>query len=371
MTSRSTNELINKDVKILHQPGELVLMVRVLCRRGHPAPGLFLADGQVDDGANGRQALLGHDGRNLDVPSPSMTSPALAPTINKKLWMAAIKPPMYSVAIMPIWWGTAIAFHETGQLQGVIFGLFLGSAVLLLGWENLANDVFDSETGIDVNKHHSLVNLTRNRGLIWALANFLLVLGLGGIGAIAGLQRDPTVLLLVLACCFLGYLYQGPPFRWGYRGFGELLCFFAFGPLAVGAAYYSQTQTISLASLVASTVLGLTTSLILFCSHFHQVDDDRAAGKRSPIVRLGTQRGAQLLPGLCGLCLVLVLLLVVTDTAPPWVLLSLAGAPAAIRLCRLVGQYHDQPHQVMNCKFGAVALHFWSGLFFGLGYWLG
>lgn len=278
---------------------------------------------------------------------------------------------MYSVAVMPIWWGAAIARYETGSINGPIFGLFLGAAVLLLIWENLANDVFDSDTGVDVNKHHSLVNLTRNRGLVFALANASLALGLGGILAIAFLQRDPTVLILVLGCCVLGYIYQGPPFRLSYRGLGEILCFFAFGPLAVGAAYYSQVQGFSLNSLVASAVLGLTTSLILFCSHFHQVEDDIAAGKRSPIVRLGTQGGANLLPAICGLSFGLMVLLVAIGAAPVTALLGLGGLPWAIQLCRHVGRYHDQPERVMNCKFIAVAMHFWSGLLFGLGYWLG
>ncbi len=300
-----------------------------------------------------------------------MTSPVLAPTINKKLWMAALKPPMYSVAVMPIWWGTAIADYETGSINSLIFSLFLGSAVLLLGWENLANDVFDADTGIDVNKHHSLVNITRNRGLIFALANTFLALGIGGILAIAWLQQDPMVLVMVLGCCVLGYVYQGPPFRLGYRGLGEILCFFAFGPLAVGAAYYSQVQGFSWNSLVASAVLGLTTSLILLCSHFHQVEDDLAAGKRSPIVRLGTQRGSQLLPVICAVSFGLMVLLVALGVAPATALLGLGGLPWAIKLCRHVGLYHDQPERVMNCKFIAVALHFWSGLLFGLGYWVG
>ncbi len=39
--------------------------------------------------------------------------------------------------------------------------------------------------------------------------------------------------------------------------------------------------------------MGIVTSLVLFCSHFHQVKDDIAAGKRSPIARLGTKRGAE------------------------------------------------------------------------------
>ena len=36
--------------------------------------------------------------------------------------------------------------------------------------------------------------------------------------------------LLVLICCTLGYLYQGPPFRLGYRGLGEPLRWLALAP---------------------------------------------------------------------------------------------------------------------------------------------
>lgn len=82
---------------------------------------------------------------------------------SRKLWMAAIKFPMYSVAIVPIATGTAVAYHDTKGINGNIFGVFLISAILILVWENLCNDVFDAETGIDVNKAHSVVNLTGKR----------------------------------------------------------------------------------------------------------------------------------------------------------------------------------------------------------------
>ncbi|MBD2090405.1 2-carboxy-1,4-naphthoquinone phytyltransferase [Microcoleus sp. FACHB-1515] len=287
-----------------------------------------------------------------------------------KLWLAAIKPPMYSVAIMPIWLGTAIAYAETKSLHTGIFSVFLLSAIFILAWENLHNDLFDSETGIDKNKHHSVVNLTGNKALVFWLGNLCLSLGIAGILAIAWWQQDLTILGLISLCCLLGYLYQGPPFRLGYRGLGEILCFFSFGPLAVAAAYYSQTQAWSLTSLLASIILGVSTSLILFCSHFHQVKDDLAAGKRSPIVRLGTKRSAQLLPWLCGSIFVLPLVGVALHWFPVWTLLSFAGLPAAIRLCRHVGENYDQPDRVNNCKFIAVSLHFWSGLLLGLGFML-
>jgi 1,4-dihydroxy-2-naphthoate octaprenyltransferase len=287
---------------------------------------------------------------------------------NSKLWLAAIKPPMYSVAIIPIWVGTAVAFAENRIIHQAIFSTFLMSAILIIAWLNLSNDVFDSETGIDENKAHSLVNLTGNKALIFWLSNFFLAVGILGIFAIAWWQRDFTVIALVLLCCALGYSYQGPPFRLGYQGLGEIICFVTFGPMAVAAAYYSQAQTWSMTCLAASIIVGIATSVILFCSHFHQVKDDAAAGKRSPIVRLGTKRGAKLLLWLGGSIYGLTGLFVLLGIFPLWTLLTLLSLPFALQLFQHVHQYHDQPEKVSNSKFIAVAVHFFSGLLLGLGF---
>jgi len=299
-----------------------------------------------------------------------MTTKQISPP-KSKLWMAAIKPPMYSVAIMPVWIGSAIAFAETNTFNTKTFLTFLVAAILILAWENLSNDVFDSETGIDKNKHHSLVNLTGNKSLIFWLGNLFLVIGLLGVLAIAAWQQDPTVIIMVLVACAFGYMYQGPPFRLGYQGLGEILCFFAFGPLLVPTVYYSQTQTWSIASFIASIIVGIVTSLILFCSHFHQVQDDIAAGKRSPIVRLGTANGAKVLVWFTASIYPLSLLFVLLGIFPVWTLLSWLSLPYAVKLCRHVQQNHNQPDKVSNCKFIAVAVHFWSCLLLGIGFFIG
>lgn len=293
---------------------------------------------------------------------PDSASASGLTTEQKKLWFAALMPPMYSVAIFPIMLGTAVAFQTTHRLNWQIFLTFLVSAVLILIWENFSNDVFDAETGIDQNEPTSLVNLTGNKALIFWLGNTCLGLGIAGILAIAWWQQDWTILGLILLCCGLGYIYHGPPFRLGYQGLGEILCFFSFGPLAVSAAYYSQTQSWSMGPLGAAVILGISTSLILFCSHFHQVEDDLAAGKRSPVARLGTLRSAQLIPWLCGILFGLAIGWVILGLFPVWSLLIFLSLPAAVGLCRHVAQYHDQPERVRNCKFFAVSLHFWSSL---------
>ena len=290
---------------------------------------------------------------------------------NNKLWLAAIKPPMYSVAIIPIWVGTAVAYAETRILNGVIFSTFLMSAILIIAWLNLSNDVFDSETGVDKNKAHSVVNLTGNKRLVFWLSNLFLAAGILGIFAIAWWQRDFTVIAIVLLCCALGYSYQGPPFRLGYQGLGEFICFFTFGPMALAAAYYSQTQSWSMNCLAASVIVGITTSIILFCSHFHQVEDDAAVGKKSPIVRLGTKRGSQVLWWFGGSVFALTVLFVLMGIFPVWTLLVFASLPSALKLCRHVHQHHDQPEKVSNSKFIAIGMHFFSGLLLGLGFVIG
>jgi len=287
---------------------------------------------------------------------------------SRQLWLAAIKPPMYSVAVIPIWVGTAVAFAETQTIHGAAFSTFLIAAISIVAWVNLSNDVFDAETGIDRNKPHSLVNLTGNKSLIFWFSNLFLTFGILGVLAIAWWQQDPTVVELVLLCCVLGYSYQGPPFRFGYQGLGEIICFVCFGPLAVAAAYYSQAAVWSNTGLAASIIIGIATSLILFCSHFHQVEDDLAAGKYSPIVRLGTAKAAQLLHWFCSSIYVLTALFVATGIFPNWTLLLFASLPFALQLLRHVSEYHNQPEQVSNCKFIAVSLHFWSGLLLGLGF---
>ncbi|MEB3229341.1 MAG: 2-carboxy-1,4-naphthoquinone phytyltransferase [Synechocystis sp.] len=298
------------------------------------------------------------------------SSVAVAPLSRRKLWLAAIKPPMYSVAVIPITVGSSVAFAHTEQWRGGVFALFLSAAIAIIAWINLSNDVFDSDTGIDVNKAHSVVNLTGKRNLVFWISNGFLMLGLGEILGIAWLEQDWTVPALIAVAVFLGYTYQGPPFRFGYLGLGEIICFITFGPLAIAAACYAQCQQFTTDLIAPSVFIGISTSIILFCSHFHQVADDRAAGKQSPIVRLGTQRGATVL-AIAVACLYVTIGVGVALTLMPWqTLLALASLPWAIQLVNHVNQYHDQPTKVSNCKFIAVNLHFISGALLAIGYGL-
>ena len=293
----------------------------------------------------------------------------------RQLWKAAIKWPMYAVAVMPVLLaaGWRLGSGQPMRLDQLL--LFLLAAVLLLAWENLANDVFDADTGVDrLGKPHSVVNLTGRRDRVALLANGCLVLGLGLMAWIAA-RSTPLVLPLVLACCGLGYVYQGPPFRLGYRGLGEPLCWLAFGPLAtaaallaLGAAPSGQGEVIPWGTALA---LGggpaLATTLVLFCSHFHQVAEDAAHGKRSPVVRLGTRRAASLVPWFVAASLAWQWAPVLLGHWPLTALLGAAGVPPAQALIRLLSECHDRPERIVGSKFLALRFQALNGLGLALG----
>jgi 1,4-dihydroxy-2-naphthoate phytyltransferase len=307
----------------------------------------------------------------------SRYAPGRASADRRRLWKAAIKWPMYSVAVMPV---LLAAGWRWGRAEPVRFDQLLGflvAAVLLLAWENLANDVFDADTGVDTHgKPHSLVNLTGRRDRVALLAQGCLLLGLL-LMALVAWRSSPAVLALVLACCGIGYVYQGPPFRLGYRGLGEPLCWLAFGPLATAAGLLALgpagggtgvpwRQALELGSGPA-----LATTLVLFCSHFHQVDQDAANGKRSPVVRLGTGRSAALVPWFVALALAFEWAPVLVNRWPLWALLGAIGLPPARALITLLREHHREPERISGSKFLALRFQALNGLGLAAGLALG
>ena len=292
----------------------------------------------------------------------------------KRLWQAAIKWPLYSVAVMPL---LLAAGWKIGQGEGIQIRQFLGfliASILILFWENLTNDLFDNDTGVDQFKLHSVVALVGKKAPVSQIAYLSLALGLL-LTLLLALKSNLIVLPLILVCCCLGYLYQGPPFRLGYKGLGEPLCWLAFGPLATTAAllvlspksHVIANTTWPTASLISAGP-ALATTLVLFCSHFHQVNQDAKHGKNSPLVVLGTRRGAQLIPWIIFFIMVLELLPIINGTFPISAILSCIGLPSGINLIRLLSEYHNKPSLIKNSKFLALRFQTLNGIGLSIGF---
>ncbi|XVE66573.1 hypothetical protein DITRI_Ditri08aG0089500 [Diplodiscus trichospermus] len=280
------------------------------------------------------------------------------------IWRA-IKLPIYSVALVPLTVGGAVAYSQTGLFSTRRYIMLLASSVLIITWINLSNDVYDFDTGADKNKKESVVNLVGSRSGPLIAAYLLLALGFMGL-TWASVDAGNMHSLLLLACAIIcGYVYQCPPFRLSYQGLGEPLCFAAFGPFATTAFYLllgSTSEMIFLpltrVVLSASLLVGLTTTLILFCSHFHQVEEDLAVGKMSPLVKMGTEKGSLVVKGAVltlysllfalGLCRALPLTCIVLCT------LTL---PIGKLVVSFVEENHKDKGKIFMAKYYCVRLH--------------
>ena len=293
------------------------------------------------------------------------------------LWKRAIKVPMYTVALVPLVVAGAIAYAQTGVAQPLAFARLLLASVLVIAWLNLSNDAFDADTGVDADgrKPESVVNLlggtSKSAQRVIIIANACLAAGAALFASAC--MADVVVakfLALAVAC---GYVYQGPPFRLSYLGLGEPLCFVAFGPLAVSAFYRALTAAGAAATATITTttttglcgvcafVVGITTTSILLCSHFHQVDGDAAIGKKSPAVRLGTANASAALTSLVAAVYISLLGALYEgipklETVPTLVAL-LASLPSAVDLIRFVRTNHDRPEIVFRAKLYAIKWH--------------
>ncbi|XP_062073548.1 2-carboxy-1,4-naphthoquinone phytyltransferase, chloroplastic isoform X2 [Humulus lupulus] len=259
------------------------------------------------------------------------------------IWRA-IKLPIYSVALVPLTVGSAAALLQTGLFSAGRYFLLFVSSVFIIAWLNLSNDVYDFDTGADKNKKESVVNLVGSRTGTLVAAYLLLALGfilLTWTSIQAGSNRAILLLTCATAC---GYIYQCPPFRLSYQGLGEPLCFAAFGPFATSAFYLLQGPT-----SVRANINQLVPT---------QIEGDKAVGKMSPLVRIGTERGAKVvklatialyvLPLALGLCRVL-----------PFtcILLCALTLPLAKIVVSYVEENHKDNDKIFMAKYYCVRLH--------------
>lgn len=185
------------------------------------------------------------------------------------------------------------------------------------------------------------------------------VAGLAWTAIDAGNLRSFFLLVSAIAC---GYVYQCPPFRLSYQGLGEPLCFAAFGPFATTAFYLLQSKTSELpitgTILSASLLVGLTTTLILFCSHFHQINGDSAVGKISPLVRLGAKAGSDVVKMAVVVLYSSLFGLGLCRTLPfPSVILCAMTIPVGKLVVDYVQANYEDNSKIFMAKYYCVRLH--------------
>jgi 1,4-dihydroxy-2-naphthoate octaprenyltransferase len=98
-------------------------------------------------------------------------------------------------------------------------------------------------------------------------------------GAVIWYFRGNFILWLALITTIVGVSYSGPPLRLSYRGLGELVIGFIFGPLLMTGVYYSACGQWDYSLLFVSVPIGLLVTNIVYSHAIMDYEPDKEVGK--------------------------------------------------------------------------------------------
>ena len=281
------------------------------------------------------------------------------------IWIKASRAQYTITVLIPCCIGSIIAWYEGYPFNwGLIAVILVGMAFANIG-TNFTNDYFDYKSGVDkldrgrIYKKgaevlyenplaesgsvdgFALYFFSPNTILFSALACFF-VTALAGLTIV--LFVDWRILPIGLLGILLGYFYTAPPVKFGYRGWGDLICFLGSGPLPVIGTYFLFTGTFSLSSLLAGIITGLFVDAILYIGNVPDAEADRAVGKRTLSTIFGRKAVRFLAPLYYGLAYFVIALSVLLNRFPVWTLLALLSIPIVVKILRITRtSFNDIP----------------------------
>lgn len=292
-------------------------------------------------------------------------------------WLRAARAPFFTAAIAPMLVGTALAYYHSGTVQWLYALLGTVSLVLLHASANMSNDFFDHLTGDDEANQSFATPFTGGSRVIqsgearpWEMiVASLLCMGVAAlIGFYLVWRCGWPILWLGVIGGVTGFFYTAPPFRFVYRGSGELFIFLDFGLLPVLGAYYLQRGSFPPAAFLAGVPVGLLIMGVLWINQFQDRDADAAVGKRHWVVRLGRHTAARVHVGVLAVTYLSVVLGVILTLFPLWALLALLALPLALKASTTALMYYDDLGNLTPSNAATIGAHFITSLLLSVGF---
>ncbi|MFP6627059.1 MAG: prenyltransferase [Deltaproteobacteria bacterium] len=176
------------------------------------------------------------------------------------------------------------------------FALALAGLLVAHAANNMINDYFDLEAGVDspgytrtlYAPHPILSGLISRKGLLAAIAVFNAV-NLAILVYLTSL-RGAGVVAFALAGLAISVFYVAPPLRLKHHGFGEPGVAVVWGPLMIGGTYLVATGQMQAWVVAASLPYAMLVSSVLFGKHIDKLEADRDKEIHTLPVLLGHDR---------------------------------------------------------------------------------
>ncbi|MGD8812954.1 MAG: prenyltransferase [Anaerolineales bacterium] len=260
-------------------------------------------------------------------------------------WLIITRAAVFSMTLMSGLIGGLLAAAIAESVNWWYFGIALVGLVLAHAANNMVNDYFDMEQGVDTDEyaraqyapHPVLAGLISKRGLLLAVLIVNLIDALILLFFI--FQVGWPVLVFALLGLFISVFYVAPPLKLKHHGLGEPGVFVVWGPLMIGGTYYVTAGVIPpLGVWLACIPYALIVTTVLIGKHIDKNEADREKGIHTLPVIFGTNASRWLNIALMVVYYLVVFLLVGIGTLGVWVLLIVFALPRLVRVLKIYRQ---------------------------------
>jgi 1,4-dihydroxy-2-naphthoate polyprenyltransferase len=261
-------------------------------------------------------------------------------------WLVITRSCVFSMTVVSAFLGGTLAAIDGHFSPGLWLLVTLG-LILAHAANNMVNDFFDTEQGIDTEDypraayapHPLLDGLVSRNGLLAAIliCNLLDLV----IAVILTRTCGAPVMFFAVAGLLTSVFYVAPPLKLKQRGLGEPAIFLIWGPLMIAGTYFVLCGSVPLHVWLASVPYGLAVTTALMGKHMDKADKDREKGVATLPVLLGRKRALQVTGAMVWAFYLLIVSLAAAGTLPVFALLVLVSLPKATRF--LVTLQHPMP----------------------------
>ena len=298
-----------------------------------------------------------------------MTSPPDA--VSK--WLVITRAAVFSMTVTSGLIGGLLAIGAQQLTKEVtvnwaLLGLAIVGLVVAHAANNMINDYFDLEGGVDTDDYvralyapHPILSgwVTKKQ-----LAAAILLANAIDLAIMLFLvsQRGPLVAAFALGGLFVSVFYVAPPIRLKHIGLGEPGVFVVWGPLMVVGTFFIATGEIPGWAWIASLPYAILVTTVLFGKHIDKIDADTKKGVRTMPVLLGEARARRVAQVLMVAFYPIVIGAVLAGWIGPWVLLVVLGIPRLLTVLRTFNAPRPEvaPHSYVGWPLwfvGAAFIH--------------
>lgn len=274
-----------------------------------------------------------------------------------KLMWQMTRPHTLTASFGPIILGTVAALYVT-RIDWIMFAAMMVAALALQIATNLFNEYYDFKRGLDTAESVGIGGGIVRHGLkpknvmMTAIALYLFALL---IGVYICMNSSWWLAVIGLAGMAVGYLYTGGPLPIAYTPFGELFSGLFMGTGFVLIAFFIQTGTITVESVLISIPIVILVGAINMSNNIRDIEEDTRGGRKTLPILLGRERAVTFLAFAFATAYLWIVLIVALGYISPWAFVLFLGLKKPISAIRGFKKGAKEP-QYMKIAMKSTAM---------------